>query len=166
MEPSTVLPVHHGRAADRCRGCVIKLPPEARSVPTARAHVTQLLQGWGLGEQTEDTALVASELVTNAVRASASTLHLSLSAGPGWLVLAVADAGRGYPVRYCLGNGVESGRGLQVVDALSERWGWHPVVLPGLTKVVWAERTFQTQTPDVSRADAASRDGGEPVPGT
>ena len=72
MEPSTVLPVHHGRAADRCRGCVIKLPPEARSVPTARAHVTQLLQGWGLGEQTEDTALVASELVTNAVRASAS----------------------------------------------------------------------------------------------
>jgi hypothetical protein len=26
-----VLPVHRGRAADRCRGCVIKLPPPARS---------------------------------------------------------------------------------------------------------------------------------------
>jgi anti-sigma regulatory factor (Ser/Thr protein kinase) len=166
MESPTVLPVHHGRAADRRRGCVIKLPPEARSVPTARAHATQVLQGWGLSELAEDAALVVSELVTNAVRASASTLHLSLSAGPGWLVVAVADAGQGCPVRYCLGNGAESGRGLRVVEALSARWGWHPVVLPGLTKVVWAEWIFQTQTPDVSRADAASRNGGEPLQGT
>jgi hypothetical protein len=33
-----------------------------------------------------------------------------------------------------------------------------------LLPVVWAE--WLTETPDVSRADAASRNGGEPMPGT
>jgi hypothetical protein len=34
----------------------------------------------------------------------------------------------------------------------------HPVAWPGLTKVVWAEWLI-SETPDVSRADAASRKG-------
>lgn len=153
-----MLPVHHGRAADRRRGCVIKLPPEARSVPSARAHLTRVLHDWGLDPLADDAALVVSELVTNAVEASARPLHVCLSAGPGWLVVAVADDGRCYPVRACPDGDAAGGRGLLVVEALSARWGWHPVVLPGLAKVVWAEWIFQT--PQVSRADAASREGG------
>ena len=33
----------------------------------------------------------------------------------------------------------EGGRGLALVEALSSRWGWHPVSTTGLTKVTWAE---------------------------
>lgn len=156
MESPPVLPVHHGRAADRRRGYVVKLPPEARSVPSARAHVARVLHDWGLDPLADDVALAVSELVTNAVKASARPLHVCLSAGAAWLVVAVADAGQCYPVRACPDGDAESGRGLAVVAALSARWGWHSVAPPGLTKVVWAE----FQTPDVSRADAASREGG------
>jgi hypothetical protein len=39
MESSTALPIHHGLAADRRRGCVIKLPSEARSVPPASPRI-------------------------------------------------------------------------------------------------------------------------------
>jgi anti-sigma regulatory factor (Ser/Thr protein kinase) len=145
---------------------VIKLPPEARSVPSARAHVTRILHDWRLDPLADDVALAVSELVTNAVKASASPLHMGLSEGHGWLVVAVADAGRGYPVRSCPDAAAETGRGLAVVEALSDRWGWHPVALPGLTKVVWCEWTFRMQTPNESRADAASQNGGEAQPGT
>jgi len=33
----------------------------------------------------------------------------------------------------------DSGRGLLLVEAVSDRWGWHPDDGPGLAKVVWAE---------------------------
>jgi len=60
--------------------------------------------------------------------------------------------------RGCVINLPPGGRGLLVAEALPARWGWHPVAWPGLTKVVWAEWPI-SETPDVSRADAASRKG-------
>jgi hypothetical protein len=33
----------------------------------------------------------------------------------------------------------EGGRGLLLVEAISDRWGWHPAGAPGLVKMVWAE---------------------------
>jgi hypothetical protein len=62
MEPPTVLPVHHGRAADRRRGRVIKLSPEARSVPSARAHVIRARHDWRPAPLADDAALVVSGL--------------------------------------------------------------------------------------------------------
>jgi hypothetical protein len=55
-------------------------------------------------------------------------------------------------------------RGCVIKLPREARWGWHPVAWPGLTKVVWAEWIFQT--PNVFRAGAASREGGEATPGT
>ena len=89
--------------------------------------------------------MVVSELVTNSVAASA---ELQLAAvpvlvwlGSDWhcLLLAVADASPRPPVRLNLEPDTEGGRGLALVEALSSRWGWHPVSTTGLTKVTWAE---------------------------
>ena len=43
----------------------------ADAVPSARAHLRQLLSGWGRAELSPDAGVVVSELVTNSVAASA-----------------------------------------------------------------------------------------------
>lgn len=122
----------------------------ADAVPSARAHLRQLLLGWGQAEVGPDAAVVVSELVTNSVVASAA---LGLAAAPVliWLgsdsrcllLLAVTDASPRPPVRPNLGPDAERGRGLALVEALSNRWGWQPASIPGLRKVVWAELVTQ-----------------------
>jgi anti-sigma regulatory factor (Ser/Thr protein kinase) len=161
-----VPPSHHGCHAGR-RYEVVTLPAQPRSVPSARAHVTQVLHEWGLAAMGEDAALIVSELVTNAITASASPLQLCVAADERWLLVVVSDASPRYPLRPGADPDAEGGRGLAAVEALSARWGWHPVTWNGLSKAVWAELTIPNeQAPDVSRADVASQDGGEPMPGT
>jgi anti-sigma regulatory factor (Ser/Thr protein kinase) len=96
-----------------------------------------------------DTAvLLVSELVTNAVRASAVADLASGRADPCRIELAVArtsdtvrievsDSACGsLPVPSAAADDDESGRGLQVITALSKRWGCQPA---HHGKVVWCE---------------------------
>ena len=78
--------------------------------------------------------LVVSELVTNALRhglPSAGSLaiehcvRLRLLAQSPFVMCMVADPGRGIPMLRESGPASESGRGLTVVEACCERWGWH-----------------------------------------
>jgi anti-sigma regulatory factor (Ser/Thr protein kinase) len=91
---------------------------------------------------------VVSELVTNAVLASAelrpaiAPVRVWLGSDTSSVLLAVADAHPRPPVRLNLAPDAEGGRGLALVDALSDRWGWHPVrpaAMAGVVKVVWAD---------------------------
>ena len=139
-------PSHHGHDLEHwplCDTLILRALPEA--APSARAHLRQLLTGWGRAALSPDASVVVSELVTNSVAASA---ELQLAAAPvlvwlgsDWhcLLLAVADASLRPPVRLNLEPDTEGGRGLSLVEALSSRWGWHPVSTAGLTKVTWAE---------------------------
>jgi hypothetical protein len=148
-------PSHHGHDLDRwpLRDTLI-LGALADAVPSARAHLRHLLSGWGQAEVGPDAGAVVSELVTNSVAASAG---LRLAAAPVlvWLgsdsrcllLLAVADASPRPPVRPNLGPDAERGRGLALVEALSNRWGWHPASVSGLRKVVWAEWRLPTLWP-------------------
>jgi anti-sigma regulatory factor (Ser/Thr protein kinase) len=117
----------------------------ADAVPSARAHLRKLLRQWGHAELEEDASVVISELVTNAVAASAE-LRPAVAPVLMWLgsdrrrvLAAVADASPRPPMRLKLGQVAERGRGLALVEALSSRWGWHPASITGLTKFVWAE---------------------------
>jgi anti-sigma regulatory factor (Ser/Thr protein kinase) len=141
-----VPPSHHGHDLERwpLRGTLI-LGALPDAVPSARAHLRQLLTSWGRAALSPDVSVVVSELVTNSVAASG---ELQLAAAPvlvwlgsDWhcLLLAVADASPRPPVRLNLEPDTEGGRGLALVEALSSRWGWHPVSTTGLTKVTWAE---------------------------
>jgi anti-sigma regulatory factor (Ser/Thr protein kinase) len=111
------------------------------AVPYARRRTRQALAAWELGDVAEDAELVVSELMTNAVLAMlelprASQIVLYLAAGPGWLTLLVWDACPELPVRRPHGDDSAGGRGLEIVQALTSRWGsWVPV---HGGKVVWA----------------------------
>jgi anti-sigma regulatory factor (Ser/Thr protein kinase) len=65
-------------------------------------------------------------------------IRLALSLHPGRLTLSVCDPGDNAPVRTSPDDGDlrEHGRGLSIVDALAEEWGWTP--RPPAGKTVWA----------------------------
>jgi anti-sigma regulatory factor (Ser/Thr protein kinase) len=117
---------------------------DARSVQEARDFTIATVQRWGAAERYEDIAVVVSELVTNALRHgrpdSGSPSRWPIRLGmvkPGSCVLcAVADPSTKPPVPEEQGYLAETGRGLQVIDALSDQWGF---TMPGgIGKVVWA----------------------------
>jgi hypothetical protein len=115
------------------------------AVPSARFHVRQLLWEWGQAELEQDAAVVVSELVTNAVMASAelrpvmASVLVWLGSDARFVLLAVSDASPRPPMRLDPAPDAEGGRGLALVEAFSSRWGWRPTTMAGLVKVVWAE---------------------------
>ena len=142
-----VPPAHHGHCVGSwaCRD-VRTLPSQPSAVPAARAHAQRVLSDWGFAPQLcQDVAFCLSELVSNAIQASAVLrpvalpVHVGLAHERRWLLLAVADASPRFPLRLPAGGDAIGGRGLALVEALSTRWGWHPASRPGLVKVVWAE---------------------------
>lgn len=75
-----------------------------------------------------DAMLVASELVTNAVRHSGCTpeelLHVQVVRYEGHLMIAVRDPGTsGAEARLIVADAGFTGLGLRVVESLSDRWG-------------------------------------------
>ena len=121
-------------------------PEEAR---TARQFVRELLTCWGLGYLSDDAELIIAELVGNAVRhglrtspqiiplgREAPALRLCLLRRIGEVMLAVTDPSEDAPMPKAPSADGESGRGLQIVSALSYVWGWSPI--EGNGKAVWA----------------------------
>jgi anti-sigma regulatory factor (Ser/Thr protein kinase) len=102
---------------------------------------------------TETIELIVSELVTNAVRATTGpggqprydrgeiglpVVHVRLLSDGLRVAVEVWDRNPQAPVPKQADPDDESGRGLMLVEALCERWGWN--VKPGWHgKVVWAE---------------------------
>ena len=117
------------------------VPEEAR---TARQFVRELLAGWGLWYLIDDAEMIIAELVVNAVRhglrttspAAPTALRLCLLRRAGEVMLAVTDPSSEAPQPRAPGWTGESGRGLQIVGALSYLWGWSPI--EGRGKAVWA----------------------------
>jgi len=122
------------------------LPEEAR---TARRFVRELLTCWGLSYLSDDAELIIAELVGNAVRhglrsmpqvislsADSPVLRLCLLRRIGEVMLAVTDPSDEAPTLKAPSATGESGRGLQIVGALSYVWGWSPI--EGHGKAVWA----------------------------
>jgi hypothetical protein len=125
------------------------------------------LNGWSVSEDTCDTAvLVVSELVTNAIVHTASSIVVcELHDGDDLVRIAVGDEGcaPGEPQPSPQRAEEEHGRGLLLVDALCHAWGAHEHG-PGL--LVWAELP---RTADTSCLDTGARGdlgwGARPKPG-
>ncbi len=156
-------PFHHGHDLEHWPlRDTLTLGVPADAVPLARAHLRQLLSGWGRAELSPDASVVVSELVTNAVAASreqrpaAAPVLIWLGSDSCCLLLAVADVSPRPPVRLDLGVDAEGGRGLALVEALSSRWGWHPASITGLKKVVWAEWRLRPGETTLSKQDPAA----------
>ncbi len=117
----------------------VRLPSRPESAATARRLTScVVLRQWALSPQTAEYAvLLVSELVGNAVRhTGARVFGLRMVRRRGWIRIEVRDPSRGLPCLMPVREMDVSGRGLFLVDKLSDRWG---VDLLPRGKTTWFE---------------------------
>lgn len=112
------------------------------AVPCARLHARHVLWEWGMASVGESAELLVTELITNAVKASRAMtqvfpVRLWLVSDRAQILILVWDASPQPPVRADVSGEAENGRGLVLVEAISEQWGWYCRDDSG-GKFVWA----------------------------
>ncbi len=127
-------------------GCSLSACPDAAR--RARSFTRSTLASWDLAELADDAQVIVSELLANAVRhagpgpagsarqAWTAALGLWLLRHADGLMCVVTDPSDSAPALKQPGETGESGRGLHVVHALSDHWGWTRLSEHG--KAVWA----------------------------
>ena len=104
------------------------------AVSCARAHVRSVAREWGLADLAATAELLASELVTNAIRASERlttradlpsipVVRIWLAFDETYIAIQVWDGDDEMPVRKDVGPDDEGGRGLMLVESLGQDWG-------------------------------------------
>ena len=119
-----------------CRLARAEFSGDASAPAEARHWVDGLLERWELSHLSDLAALLTSEVVTNAVRHAQSGPQLTVGVADGRLEVGVTDAAREKPpvMSDSVDSAAESGRGLAIVDELSDGWGTN-VLVDG--KEVW-----------------------------
>ncbi|MEU8120316.1 ATP-binding protein [Spirillospora sp. NPDC049024] len=132
------------------------LPAEITAPRSAREFTQVTLDAWGLADDAGDVVVAVSELVTNALRHGLEgipqplplcPIQLVLIGHPRRLVVSVTDPGAGAPepVPGEPDRCAEGGRGLVVVGAVSDSWGWARLATGG--KAVWAAFDLRLSPP-------------------
>jgi anti-sigma regulatory factor (Ser/Thr protein kinase) len=148
-------PPHRGWAAPTADDpylARLQLPAAPWVIRNARTFLRDTLTAWAMPDMGDDATTVVSELVTNAVQhgsaaqdgpptGDALPISLFLSGRGQRLVTVVTDPGQpaqasARPAVAHAGRFAEAGRGLLIVDALTDAWGWGR--LPGGQTAVWA----------------------------
>jgi anti-anti-sigma regulatory factor len=106
--------------------------PAAGEARRARHLATQACLRWNLPHLVGHAALIANELVTDAVEHARTVTTLQLKLGWHYLYVAVAERSAAAPVAVRAGRG---GNGLLRVESLAHQWGY---VQRADGKVVWA----------------------------
>jgi anti-sigma regulatory factor (Ser/Thr protein kinase) len=132
--------------------------PPLAALPTvpalARLFARATLHTWHEDSLVQDAELIVSELTGNAVAASSDTdgrpvyvdgrmpvIRVYLLTDGVRLLIKVFDQAPGIPVLREATEDEESGRGLILVNAIADKWGWKPAKgQPG--KVVWAQMSL------------------------
>ena len=112
------------------------LPSDPAVVSRSRAAVTERLAAWGLDDLAFTTELIASELVTNAIRHATGPVQLRLLRDRA-LICEVSDGSGTSPRLRRARSTDEGGRGLFLVAQLTERWGTR--YTPN-GKIIWTEQ--------------------------
>src|SRR5487761_1101738 len=102
-------------------GCSLSPSPEAAR--RARSFTRQTLTSWGLAELADDAQVIVSELLANAVRHT-GIRQSEGSPGTWAAALGLWLLSHSAPALKQPGDTGESGRGLHMVHALSDHWGW------------------------------------------
>jgi anti-anti-sigma factor len=129
---------------ERLRWAQLTLTCDLSAPRWARRFATTTCTTWGLPAVADEVALLASELVTNAVVHAGGAAQILLQRCGEDLTVAVLDGSDAAPTARSAQPWEESGRGLHLVEALSRADGTYP--RPGGGKVVWC--TIQLPTPN------------------
>lgn len=114
------------------------LPTDRRSAAQARRFVRATLGGWGLDALCDNTELMVSELVANAVEHGQGEVELRLLRTT--LVCEVSDSSASEPMMREASTTSDTGRGLQLINWLAHRWGSR---LTPKGKIVWIEQRLR-----------------------
>ncbi|MFI5677832.1 ATP-binding protein [Streptomyces cellulosae] len=122
------------------------IPNDPRAVTVSRRTLRLILTMHGLIGLVDVAELLAAELVSNAVRHTKGPAALRVRWSAGVLRIGAWDADPEPPeaprVLEQLGELAEEGRGLALVRACADLWGWHPLSRHGNRgKYVWCELT-------------------------
>jgi len=129
-------------------------PAVPQSVPAARRFAVGALAD-SPAATLEAVELMVSELATNCIRHEHSSFHIVILRTSDEIRIEVTDSGSGTPTMRSPGPHEPSGRGLQIVDMLSDRWGVERELPSG--KTVWF--TLDVPALHESGADGGSRRG-------
>ena len=104
------------------------------SVGAARRFTTEALAG--VAPDVRDAVeLMVSELATNCIRHTGAAFELTIVLAGGQVRIEVTDRAGGTPTMRWPGPEEPTGRGLQIVNLLSEAWGVEELAATG--KTVW-----------------------------
>jgi hypothetical protein len=126
LDQQTVLPNTWSRS----------IRPTSADIRSARHEFGEVLRRSGLAECEPTASLLVGELLTNVVLHSRTDAHLMAAWNTAGLRVEVQDDDPTPPRQRSPRPMSPSGRGLQIVDLASDRWGVTP--LPD-GKVVWFE---------------------------
>ncbi|KUN23229.1 protein phosphatase [Streptomyces antibioticus] len=114
-------------------------PGDPEALSEARHMIRAAVRAWGSGDRADEIELVADEMITNALMHTegSAIVTLRVLAGPERrLRVEVEDSSSALPRRREAGESGVSGRGLLLVDLLTDVWG---VEARGGGKCVWCE---------------------------
>ncbi|WP_262064279.1 ATP-binding protein [Streptomyces sp. STR69] len=130
------------------RNFSVQLSSTPRGARLARLLATEQLRAWGL--PLDPARQLVAELATNASthgRVPGRDFRLMLCVIDNTLRIEVTDTrGDCPPLPQNATMDGESGRGLLLVEAFADRWGWSPGRRP--RKTVWADLNFTPESPE------------------
>lgn len=110
---------------------------DLRAPGQARHAIATFLDRAHLSTITDDAQLLATELVTNAVRHARGPIDVRAYVRDGFLRMEVWDHDPdAAPAARTADSDDEDGRGLDIVEKVSSRWGWRS---SNGAKVVWID---------------------------
>ncbi|MGW5970339.1 ATP-binding protein [Streptomyces sp. NPDC055186] len=122
----------------------LSIPNDPRAVTICRRTLRLILTMHGLIRLVDMAELLATELVSNAVRHTKGSAALRVRwSGTGVLSIGAWDADPSpleLPQPLALAADREGGRGLALVQACADVWGWQPLAREGYQgKYIWCE---------------------------
>jgi anti-sigma regulatory factor (Ser/Thr protein kinase) len=120
------------RTAER-HGCRVRLATGPAAPAEARCRVRDAIRSWRVPVDLDAALLLTSELVTNAIRheagqeagQGAQAVMLAIASSRGRLRVDVHDTSRSLPAVAEVPADAETGRGLLLVETLSDEWGFY-----------------------------------------
>jgi anti-sigma regulatory factor (Ser/Thr protein kinase) len=109
--------------------CLVRLVTGPAAPAEARRRVRDAIRSWRVSVDLDAALLLTSELVTNAVRHEAGqgarSVMLTIASSRGRLRVDVHDTSCSLPAVAEVPADAETGRGLLLVETLSDEWGFY-----------------------------------------
>jgi anti-sigma regulatory factor (Ser/Thr protein kinase) len=148
-------------------GCRVRLATGPAAAAEARRRVRVAIRSWQVPVDLDAALLLTSELVTNAVRHEAGqraqAVMLTIACSRGRLRVDVHDTSRSLPAVAEVPADAETGRGLLLVETLSDEWGCYRTPAG---KAVYFTLAFETgKTDETDKADETGQPDEAPAAG-